>query len=638
MQNSNIEKIDIALELFNNYEYEKSIEMLVGNLDQFHNDNLSLCRAYNILGHCYEKSNLLDKGVEHYTISLNLLEHSDDKIKISNLLNDIGRCHGRMENFGLAIQFFQKSLTYNKSNLMTMNNLGVAYMRIGRYEEALPHLLNAHPLCEEYGDPVQTIINLENIASIYLNSKQFLRAEIFLKKADKILLQVDHPTLENSIALHWGNFYVLIGNYVKAEEILRNAVKRSKELKIEDALINSLKGIVKLFKLTANFRDAYKFQLEFVDLKEKLYKDRLNSKLSELHNKFQIGMTKELAVKNRLEKEGQDSLNRLDMLKEDYANILLKEQFGIFSEATAEIISIADKFHEDRTVPILIEGETGTGKEVVAHIIHFGKEKLSKPFITINCASLNDNLFETELFGYEKGSFTGAKNTNQIGKLELAQGGTIFLDEIGELPLEMQTKLLRVIQNREMYKVGSNKPIRLDIRIIAATNRDLKVESDNGNFRLDLYHRLFAGYIKIPPLRERVLEISSLAQMFLLNMAKEKNKSFQLISPEAIMILENYSWPGNVRELKNVIERIVLLYDNNLLEPWHLDFICFNEQPKQNVESNKLYMTLPDESTKLDKLLQRILIETYTHFDENVTKTANFLQISRNKVYRKIKT
>jgi transcriptional regulator with PAS, ATPase and Fis domain len=638
MRNNKTVLVDKALELFNDSKFQTSIDLLENNIHLLADDEHVLFRAYNILGHCYEKSNHLDKGVENYTIALNLLENSDDKSKISNLLNDIGRSHGRMENFGLAIEFFHKSLSYNKTNLMTMNNLGVAYMRIGKYDEALPYLLNAHPLCEEFGDPVQTIINLENIASIYLNSKRFLRAEVFLKKADKILLKIDHPVIKNSIDIHWGNFFILISDFEKAEKILLKAVKRSKELDVEDAVLNSLQAIIKLYKQSGRFQKVYKYQLQFIELKEKLYNDRLNSKLSELHSKFQIGLTKELAVKAELEREEEDSLSRLDKLKKDYATILQKEQFGIFSDATATIIGLADRLHTDRSIPVLIEGETGTGKEIVAHVIHFGREKLSKPFITINCAALNENLFETELFGYEKGSFSGGTKHNQIGKLELAQGGTIFLDEIGELPLGMQTKLLRVIQNKEMYRVGGNKAIQLDIRIIAATNRNLKEESEKGNFRLDLYHRLFAGYIKIPPLRERVLEISSLAQMFLLNMAKEKNKSFQLISPEAIKILENYSWPGNVRELKNVIERIVLLYDNNLLEPWHLDFICFNEQSKQNVESNKLYMTLPDESTKLDKLLQRILLETYTHFDKNVTQTANFLQISRNKVYRKIKT
>ena len=303
-----------------------------------------------------------------------------------------------------------------------------------------------------------------------------------------------------------------------------------------------------------------------------------------------------------------------------------------------KIIQTADTIHLDRNIPTLIEGETGTGKEIIARIIHYGKEKNPAPFIAVNCSAISPSLFESELFGYEKGSFSGAKRSGQAGKLELAQGGSIFFDEIGELPLEMQSKLLRAIQQKEIYRIGGQNPIKLDIRFIFSTNRKLAEETKQGKFRLDLFHRLNAGYIHIPPLRDRKDEIAPLAQMFLQQYAKQKTSNFKFINPEAVEIMENYNWPGNVRELKNAIERIVLLHNENQVLPNHLSFLsdAFSDDINDKI-SGKITLDLPEGGIKLDDLLDEIILRTYQYFNGNVTHTADFLKISRNKVYRKIK-
>lgn len=207
---------------------------------------------------------------------------------------------------------------------------------------------------------------------------------------------------------------------------------------------------------------------------------------------------------------------------------------------------------------VLIIGESGTGKELVARMIHDSGPLKGKPFIPINCGAMPENLIESEMFGHRRGSFTGAV-AEKAGLFEAANGGTLFLDEVGELPLSMQVKLLRAIQERVFRKVGGTEDIRVDVRIIAATNRDLEAGVANGTFREDLYYRLNVLLIKTPPLRERVGDVRLLTKRFLEKFADKQKKPIKGIDERAMLALENYGWPGNVRELENVIERAVTL-------------------------------------------------------------------------------
>lgn len=214
---------------------------------------------------------------------------------------------------------------------------------------------------------------------------------------------------------------------------------------------------------------------------------------------------------------------------------------------------------------ILIEGESGAGKGVLSKFIHDNSDRRDGPFIKIDCGSLAPSLIESELFGYEEGSFTGAKREGKIGLIELSQGGTLFLDEIGELPLNLQVKLLAVIQEKKLQRVGGNKFIDIDTRIIAATNRDLSKMVDDNKFRMDLYYRLKVVYIKIPPLRERREDILPLINLFLDRLNKKYNFK-KTISSKAIRILLNYAWPGNVREIENEIERLIVTTSSDIIK------------------------------------------------------------------------
>ncbi|MDH3446452.1 MAG: sigma-54 dependent transcriptional regulator, partial [Deltaproteobacteria bacterium] len=261
----------------------------------------------------------------------------------------------------------------------------------------------------------------------------------------------------------------------------------------------------------------------------------------------------DIVVRKALEREG---LKRgLELLTEEADNryrLIIGQ-----SKKIAEATDTAQKAAASNATVLLL-GESGTGKEVFARAIHNWSERKSQPFVAINCVGLSKELLESELFGHEKGAFTGADQLKK-GKMELANGGTVFLDEIGDVSSELQTKLLRFLQEREFDRVGGQSPIRVDVRIIAATNRDLEGAVGAGRFRQDLYHRLNVIAITLPPLRERTEDIPPLSKYFLCRYALESKKNFTGITDDALGKLTAYNWPGNVRELANVIERAVVL-------------------------------------------------------------------------------
>ena len=308
-------------------------------------------------------------------------------------------------------------------------------------------------------------------------------------------------------------------------------------------------------------------------------------------------------------------------------------KIGIFSKAMRNVVKMAEQFHEDRSIPVLIEGETGTGKEVMARLVHFGQyTDLQEPFISINCSAISPTLFESELFGYETGAFTGARKEGKLGKLELAQGGTLFLDEIGEMPLDMQPKLLRVLQQKEMYRVGGSKAVNLDVRVIFATNRNLKLMVAEKTFRSDLYYRLNTGRLYIPPLRERKEAILSFSQVFLDLYSKKRGRRFRFISKDAKTMLQDYDWPGNIRELKNSIERATLLFDDLELKPEHLRFIQADDNNFDNSDQVLVpgRIVLPDDELDIEQLELEIVRKALKKFDNNKTKTADYLCITRS--------
>jgi len=262
-------------------------------------------------------------------------------------------------------------------------------------------------------------------------------------------------------------------------------------------------------------------------------------------------------LKNRLQRENR-------YLQDEIKQVHGAEAIIGDSDAQKKLLrSVKQVTRTDATV--LITGETGTGKELIARAIHAGSERKDRPLVKVNCAALPVGLIESELFGHEKGAFTGA-GSRKIGRFELADGGTIFLDEIGDLPLELQSKLLRVLQEGELERIGGNSTIQVDVRVIAATNRILTQSIANGEFREDLYYRLNVFPIQGPPLRERKKDIAVLANHFLQKYGAKIGKRFNPVEPLLLARLQAYDWPGNVRELENIIERAIILSDGTTLQ------------------------------------------------------------------------
>jgi DNA-binding NtrC family response regulator len=295
-----------------------------------------------------------------------------------------------------------------------------------------------------------------------------------------------------------------------------------------------------------------------------------------------------------------------------------------------DVLRMISRLKDTRT-PVLISGESGTGKELVARAIHFRGSFASRPFVAVDCGSLVPTLIESELFGYEKGAFTGALRS-KTGLFQSANGGTIFLDEIGELPLELQAKLLRVLQEKEIRPVGSNQKIKVDVRVVAATNRDLEAEYRNGTFRKDLYFRLNVVAVHLPSLRERRSDIPMLAHWFLDRHAPESSMQ---VTNAAIKCLLQYDWPGNVRELENCIERAVALGDGKLVDLGDLPPAIASASPSP--ETPLSAMTGAVSSTDLEDIERATIERVFEQVKGDKALAGKMLGISRATLYRKLK-
>jgi transcriptional regulator with GAF, ATPase, and Fis domain len=328
-----------------------------------------------------------------------------------------------------------------------------------------------------------------------------------------------------------------------------------------------------------------------------------------------------------------DNIRRFAALEREtdrlQADLHIKHQMIGESEAVREVYArIAKVARVDTT--ILITGETGTGKEMAARAIHFNSARARRSFIAINCAALSESLLESELFGHERGAFTNAF-AQKKGKLELADGGTVFLDEIGELTPPLQSKLLRVLQERELERVGGNQRIKVDLRILSATNRDVTADVASGTFRRDLYFRLNVVQIHLPPLRDRREDIPTLARHFLSVYARKAGRRLETISSAAMECLRAYDWPGNVRELENAIERACVLGNS--------DEILLEDLPDSIIEQGP--MGKSDSATELQARVleakRRAVFEAFRRAGGSYTETAKILKVHPNYLHRLIR-
>ncbi|MBX2989642.1 MAG: sigma-54-dependent Fis family transcriptional regulator [Bacteroidetes bacterium] len=313
-----------------------------------------------------------------------------------------------------------------------------------------------------------------------------------------------------------------------------------------------------------------------------------------------------------------------------------RQRSGIIGKSPAlhRVLDTAEKLAQSDNTTVLLEGESGTGKELLARFIYQKSPRADKAFITVNCGAIPKNLAESEFFGYEKGAFTGATDKMRQGKFELADDGTIFLDEIGELSLDMQVKLLRVLEDRRFYRLGGTRELKVNVRVIAASNRDLAREVQEGRFREDLFYRLNVASVKVPPLRERIEDIGVISYAFLQEFSKKFSKETPKLSDDALSLLQNLQWKGNIRELRNAIERVVLLTSGPLLTVEHFAFLEDGMARNVNGEGNgKAYrLEIPSAGVSMGQVVRDLILKTLIITNGNQVHAAKILGLTRSKL------
>jgi DNA-binding NtrC family response regulator len=356
----------------------------------------------------------------------------------------------------------------------------------------------------------------------------------------------------------------------------------------------------------------------------------------------------ELEVTIRNGVESQSLRKEIGTIRRERSREFNFDQIVGNSPGMLEMFALARKVAESEVSSVLLQGESGTGKDVVAKAIHFGSRRANAPFVTINCAAIPATLMESELFGYEKGAFTDAKGRKE-GLLEQADGGTIFLDEIGELELSLQAKLLRVLEDGSFRRVGGLKDLPLDVRVIAASNRNLQAEGEIGRFRLDLYYRLSVIQIDIPPLRERGDDIIELAQHYIRHFNERLRKKPKQLSPEVIDLFRRYAWPGNVRELRNVIERVMILEESDVVTPAYLPpgiaptgrgsggAAAGSSAVYSKADRTAAQFPLPAEGVDLEDVEMSLVQQALQRSEGNQTRAAEMLGISRDQLRYRLK-
>ncbi len=552
-------------------------------------------------------------------------------------LRDVGHAAFHLQDFNTAMEYYEKAYKLFPNLLDVHFNTGIIHMKRGHVNDAMFSFMETlnliHPLTPGayYLGLFHTAESL--ILQCRLNLGALYKERGELEKAEEQYRLVLEANPKNVLAMgSLGDCLMALERYEEAIKIYRKALKVLPEgeerLNIQNDLgvCHFKKG--ELEKAISEFKDVLKKNPDHVNaiynLGQVYYHEGLTGRMKQDYEEFVRSSKDAASILFSLSKSMVSAATAQKSRPVEGTNLIGKSSA---LQRVQDLIKRAAA--SDATVLVL--GENGTGKELVARSIHQQSGRHDGPFVPIACSALSESLLESELFGHEKGSFTGAIG-QKIGKFEAAQGGTVFLDEIGEISLSTQVKLLRVLQEREFERVGGTERVKVDIRVIAATNRDLKRAIQEGRFREDLYYRLNVIVIETPPLREREGDMPILVQYFLDRMRSKRTTHFEGITDEALQIMQRYRWPGNVRELENVIERIVTLNDDAKIKPEHLPGELMGQSPSQTPSLFVLPRGGVLESVEKDMIL-KVLQES----NFNKKQAASRLGISRPTLYQKIR-
>lgn len=438
-----------------------------------------------------------------------------------------------------------------------------------------------------------------------------------------ILIVDDDRLLQNALHNILSEQYdtVIAGS---GEEALRLLAKTPVDLVLLDVRLPGMDGVETLRRIKAMAKDLVVIMMTaFEDVATVITSMKLGAH-DYLVKPLEMEMLELVMAKAldtiRLKKEVEE-------LRQGYLRQFNVEQIVGESEEIKQVFAFAEKVAKGHDTTVLIEGESGVGKEVIARMIHHRSSRFDKPFVGINCGAISRDLLESELFGYGKGAFTGGLQEGKKGKIEMADNGTLLLDEIGELQPAAQVKLLRFLEEREFYPVGSTRKKKVDVRIIAATNRSLEEQVRAGAFREDLFYRLNVARVIVPPLARRRADIIPLAVVFMHKFNQKFGKNFRRFSLQARNMLVEYPWRGNIRELKNAVERVVLMEEGETIEPDHLAFLgVVLHSPLQR---EKMQIRIPPEGINLDAVTRDLIVQALEMSGGNRTRAAKLLGISR---------
>ncbi len=564
------------------------------------------------------KWNGLDSNtaLEYHLKATALREELGDKPGIAECYNDIAYIYWNGREFEKAMAFMQKSVPLF-AEVGDRHHVSMAYNRIGvvltsqhKSQDALEYLDKAYKIREEL-DGTSGLYMAGVIGAMgdaYMDLKNYPLALEYYGKALQIGINCDYKEVIIIANLHMGDAHAQMGNYERALPMLKKAFRVSREAGLKPREFESCQRIADLYEKIGCFKDALRYEKLYATLREASFDEQKNKQIAEMQARFEseqsrkeaeiyrlknVDLLREITERQRAEDELTNYKNHLEELVKERTGELegaldeverLKNQLQAENIYLQEEIRLEHNFEEiigrsenlnralmkvervaDTNATVLITGESGTGKELVARAIHSISRRKDRPLVKVNCAALPVNLIESELFGHERGAFSGAVS-RKIGRFELASGGTILLDEISELPLESQAKLLRVLQEGELERLGDTKSIKIDVRVIAITNRNLEIQVKEGKFRDDLFYRLNVFPIELPPLRERREDIPILAAFFNEKESRSLGRGVKRIPQQVIDQFLAYSWPGNIRELKNIIERSILISQNKNLE------------------------------------------------------------------------
>jgi transcriptional regulator with GAF, ATPase, and Fis domain len=634
-------------------EFKDAKESYLLSLEiQIRNNNIEgIARAYNGLALIEFKKESFDIALEYYFKACENSIQTENKIQTARIYNNIATIYNKMERFSNAIEYYEKSIEIKKllkdqaGTAVSLNNIGTIYKKEGKYKKAISFYNEALELNKLIKNKYEISNNLNNIGSAYLETSEYEQAYIFFKKSEKIKKEINDTFGQVLINSNIGNVYCYQEKYDEAEKYILKGLNLVKKGEFKSTELVFYKSLFELYKITNDHAKCIDNLYKYINLNKELNQKIFSDKIAEMKTRFDTELKEKEAVflrekntelenKNKqIEKQKEELEQTLDHLRRSEINLSfaskeLKRTLGTTivgqSEQISKIINLISKVAETENTTVLVTGESGTGKELIARAIHDFSTRSKGNFCAVNVSSIPESLFESEFFGYKKNAFTGA-DRDKPGWFEIADKGTLFLDEIGTLSENLQIKLLRVLEEKKVVRIGSNKEIPIDIRIVSATNSKLFNMMEEGSFRSDLYHRLSTFVINLPPLRERISDVPLLLEHFVKIFGKQMNKKISKVERKAETLLLSYDFPGNIRELKNLIERAVIMCNSSTLKSEHFSI------PKLNAENDCNEKIVP-----LEELEKKMLIKALKATGFHQAKAAKLLKIKPKAIERRM--